>query len=85
MHPFLPIVSVVMNSMAALLTWYLCQHIRTDAQLLPYQNVFIVPICFALFFGMGLGIWLWTKHVRYPLFTAIALGGGLLLALRFLA
>ncbi len=83
MHPFLPVVTLVLNGMAALLTWYLYTAVRPDPQLLPHQNVFLVPIGFALVFGVGLGLWLWTRKMRFPLLISLGFGIVLWLALRF--
>jgi len=64
---------MVLNGMGAFLTWYLFRTIRPDPALLPHQDIFIVPIGFALVFGLPLAAWLWFKGIRYPLLVALVM------------
>jgi hypothetical protein len=84
LHPFFPMVTLVLNSMGFGMTWYLYRHILPDPVLAPHQDMFKVPIGFAFVFGIPLALWMAKRRLRYPLYVFVAQAVALVLFLKYL-
>lgn len=84
LHPFFPMVTLVLNTMGFGMTWYLFRHILPDPVLAPHQDMFKVPIGFAFVFGIPLAIWMAKRRLFYPLWVTFLQGGALVLLLKYL-
>lgn len=84
LHPFFPVVTLVLNTMGFAMIWYLARHILPDPVLAPHQDMFKVPMGFAFVFGIPLALWMAKRRLFYPLVVAIAQGVALVLLLKYL-
>ncbi|HAO99431.1 MAG TPA: hypothetical protein DCQ83_05250 [Fibrobacteres bacterium] len=71
MHPFLPILSIVLMLMGDATTFFLWRH-GHDPELASHVSSLWALIGFSMLFGAGLGFWLRKFRVNYPSYVAIA-------------
>ena len=71
MHPFPPVIALVLLAMADAMAWFLRQHGR-EPEIAVHQSALLSVIVISLLFGGATAFWLRRFRIRFPWYAALA-------------